>query len=112
MSITLQNIFDQDKMVLVTDGENRIINIFKSIVPANFYYEVDIKNLNGNLISFLGSKRIFLYKFPIIVWKNGFFDANEINEDMLRYLMSKVDQKTGNFFEKKVDPVREWWMDA
>lgn len=95
--ITLQNLFDQDKMVLITEGENKAVQIYKSVVPTNFYYEVDVKDLNGDLISLLISKGIYLYKFPILVWKNGFFESNEISESMAKYLMSEVCQKTGKF---------------
>jgi len=111
--ITLQNLFEQDKMVLITDGENQTVKDFKSIIPSKFYYEVDVKDLNGNLISLLVSKGIYLYKFPILVWENGFFDDKEISDkNILRYLVSKVDQKTGKYFKEKVDPVKEWWNSA
>ena len=104
--ITLQNLFEQDKMVLITNGENQTVKDFKSIIPSKFYYEVDVKDLNGNLISLLVSKGIYLYKFPILVWENGFFDDKEISDkNILRYLVSKVDQKTGKYFKEKVDEI-------
>lgn len=112
MNITLQNLFNQDKIVLITDGENQIVKLFKSFIPSKFYYEVDVKDLNGNLISLLVSKGIYLYKFPLLVFRRHVYQSDELYEDMLNYLISKVDQKTGKYLKEKVDPVEEWWNDA